>query len=66
MGLNLTVLSDGLAQRRLWAYETSLLLKLTRISEDLITHVTISDLAPTVLYLHYSALASAEIKKTLR
>ena len=56
----------GWPQRGLLAHEIFVLLKLTRISDDLLCHVTVSDLAPMVLCLYYSAFASAEIKKTLR
>ena len=56
----------GWPQREPLAYEILLLLKLTRISQDPICHVTVSDLAPMELYLKCSVFASAEIKKTPR
>jgi hypothetical protein len=63
MGSNLMIVVAALTPQKTLAYKTSLLLKLTKISEGCISHVTTSDLVSLVLYLHYSALNSADIKK---
>lgn len=60
------VISDRLEPKMTLGLGNTTVITAEKISEDLISHVTISHLAPIGLYLHYSALACEVIKKTLR